>query len=235
LPEGMLESVIKLLPTLACETLLRAYRRLMIKIKEVKSSIDGKDYAGLSLMSSIIKSLQQSNVVLKLYALEITIELMDKKVLSEHPSIFNIAVEIVLEAKDTCLVVVGALKLLRRILFIDPDYVVEKLQRLNIANMLIGWLNDETLPYICYEGVLNLLNSLILGPVLQKYDIVDLLIRLFYRVTKSLNKDSGYSSHTKFNLEEAMSLLSEICCAFLLLHKTQDMFSERLLSSTNIL
>jgi hypothetical protein len=235
LPEGMMENIIKLLPTLGCEILVKVYRRLMTKIKETKTLIDGKDYLRLALISSLIKSLQQPNFLLKLYAMDIMIELMEKRLLDEHPSVFNIAVEIVLYGKDICMVVVGALKLLRRILFIDPNYELERLHRLNLVDVLIGWLNDETLPYMCYEGVLNILNSLILSPVLQKYDIVDLLVKLFYRVARSHNPDNERLPHSRLNSEEAMCLLSEISCAFLLLQKMQDVLPERLLSSTNLL
>lgn len=93
---------------------------------------------------------------------------------------------------------------------------------------MIDWLNDEGLPYMCYEATLNLLNSLIGGPMLRKYDLVELLVRLFYRVSRHL-------SHKSVSTSEILSLLSEICCSLLLLRGSDEVLSERLLSSTNLL
>ena len=101
-----------------------------------------------------------------------------------------------------------------------------------MPNTLIDWLNDEGLPYMCYEATLNLLNSLIGSSMFRKYDIVELLVRLFYRVARSLQNQSQPELFTHTDL---LLVLGEICCSLLLLRDNDQLLAERLLSSTNIL
>jgi len=80
-PETLLEGVLKTLPTSDLPTLTRVYHKLIARPSGVKKLVEGKDYARLALFSSIIKSLQQPKPVLKILALQLLLELLDKNIL----------------------------------------------------------------------------------------------------------------------------------------------------------
>lgn len=187
LPEPLLEAIVKLLPTADVPVLKRVYRKLIVKCADLKKLIEGNDYTRLALFSSLLKSLQQPQQTLKLLAFQLLLDLMDKRILSEHPSIFNLTLQTILDHQDSALVIVGALKLMRRILTVEPEFELLRLEKIGVVNLMMDWLNCEALPYMCYEAALNLINVLINTPLLRKYDLVELLVRLFYRVSKSLN------------------------------------------------
>ena len=97
LPETLFEGILKALPTSDTPTLILVYRKLIARASEVKKIIENKDYARLALLSSLLRSLQQPKPTLKILALQILLDLLNKNVLDEHPSVFNLALELLLE------------------------------------------------------------------------------------------------------------------------------------------
>jgi hypothetical protein len=70
--------MLKVLPTSDTPTLLRLYRKIIIRSGEVKKLIEAKDYARLALLSSLIRSLQQPKQELKILALQILLDILEK-------------------------------------------------------------------------------------------------------------------------------------------------------------
>lgn len=78
LPGPLVETMLKVLPTSDTPTLLRLYRKIIIRSGEVKKLIEAKDYARLALLSSLIRSLQQPKQELKILALQILLDILEK-------------------------------------------------------------------------------------------------------------------------------------------------------------
>ena len=70
--------MLKVLPTSDTPTLLRLYRKIIIRSGEVKKLIEAEDYARLALLSSLIRSLQQPKQELKILALQILLDILEK-------------------------------------------------------------------------------------------------------------------------------------------------------------
>jgi hypothetical protein len=83
---------------------------------------------------------------------------------------------------------VAALKVLRKMIKFDGEGNLQRVQHLGVVEKVLRWVGDAEMPNMVRAAALGVLNEVIRTPLIQRYQVVDEVVRVIGIVARQNNK-----------------------------------------------